>query len=82
MVHNISIISNIFIFSASNILRNLMVGDIVAVKCTDKFYRGKVIDIFENSCFSLYLIDSGYVLSASIDCIVDLPDTLKKVWTN
>ncbi|XP_050056969.1 uncharacterized protein LOC114132611 isoform X5 [Aphis gossypii] len=65
--------------NASNILRNLMVGDIVAVKCTDKFYRGKVIDIFENSCFSLYLIDSGYVVSASIDCIVDLPDTLKKI---
>jgi len=82
MVHNISIVSNIFIFSASNILRNLMVGDIVAVKCTDKFYRGKVIDIFENSCFSLYLIDRGYVVSASIDCIVDLPDTLKMVWTN
>jgi len=67
------------IFSASNILRNLNPGDIVAVKCTDKFYRGKVIDILENLCFSLYLIDDGYVISASIDCIVDLPDTLKKV---
>jgi len=74
MVHSIS-----FIFSASNILRDLTIGDIVAVKCTDKFYRGKVIDILENSRFSLYLIDNGYVVSSSIDCIVDLPDTLKKV---
>lgn len=74
MVHSVS-----FIFSASNVVRNLIPGDIVAVKCTDKFYRGKVIDILENVCYSLYLIDYGYVISASIDCIVDLPDTLKKV---
>ncbi|XP_022162071.1 uncharacterized protein LOC111027893 isoform X3 [Myzus persicae] len=65
--------------NASNILRNPTIGDIVAVKCTDKFYRGKVIDILENSWFSLYLIDNGCVISASIDCIVDLPDTLKKI---
>lgn len=79
MVHSISIILNTFIFSASIILRNLIAGDIVAVKCTDKFYRGKVIDILENAWFSLYLIDNGCVISASIDCIVDLPDSLKKV---
>jgi len=79
VVHSASIILNTFIFSASIILRNLIVGDIVAVKCTDKFYRGKVIDILENSWFSLYLIDNGCVISASIDCIIDLPDTLKKV---
>ncbi|KAL4112570.1 hypothetical protein QTP88_016325 [Uroleucon formosanum] len=65
--------------NASIILRNLIAGDIVAVKCTDKFYRGKVIDILENAWFSLYLIDNGCVISASIDCIVDLPDSLKKI---
>ena len=78
-MHSISIIFSTFIFLASNVLKNLIVGDIVAVKYTDKFYRGKVIDLLENSWFSLYLIDSGYVISASIDSIVDLPDTLKKV---
>ncbi|XP_015365660.1 PREDICTED: uncharacterized protein LOC107162970 [Diuraphis noxia] len=65
--------------NASNVLRILIPGEIVAVKCTDKFYRGKIIDILENLCFSLYLIDDGYVVSASIDCIVDLPDALKKI---
>ncbi|XP_026816248.1 uncharacterized protein LOC113555865 isoform X3 [Rhopalosiphum maidis] len=65
--------------NASYILRDLTAGDFVAVKYTDKFYRGKVIDILDNSCFSLYLIDSGCVISASIDCIVDLPGTLKKI---
>ncbi|XP_060870995.1 uncharacterized protein LOC132945306 isoform X4 [Metopolophium dirhodum] len=65
--------------NAPIILRNLIAGDIVAVKCTDKFYRCKVIDLLKNAWFSLYLIDNGCVISASIDCIVDLPDTLKKI---
>jgi len=53
-------------------------GDIVAVKCVNKFYRGKIFDVI-NECFSLYLIDTGYVVSASIDCIVDISPKLKKV---
>lgn len=68
-----------FIFIATNIQRNPIVGDIVAVKCTDKFYRCKIIDVLEKSYFCLYLIDAGYVISAEIDCIVDLSDSLKKV---
>lgn len=54
-------------------------GDIVAVKCVDKFYRGKIINVLDRSCFSLYLIDTGYVISASINCLIDLSETLKKV---
>lgn len=65
-----------------NIQRHPIVGDIVAVKCVDKFYRGKIIDILDQSCFSLYLIDTGYVISASIECIVDLLDDLKMVKIN
>jgi len=56
------------------------VGDIVAVKCVDKFYRGKIIDILDKSCLYLYLIDSGYVISASFDSLVDLSETLQKVY--
>lgn len=69
----------IFILIELSILRNPIVGDIVAVKCMDQFYRGKIIDTINSSCFYLYLIDFGYVISASIDSLVDLSDVLKKV---
>lgn len=68
-----------FFFVASKIYRDPIVGDIIAVTCLDKFYRGQIIDVLDVSYFSLYLIDVGSVISASIDCIVDLSDTLKKV---
>lgn len=70
-----------FIFIASSIQKYPIVGDIVAVKCTDKFYRCKIIDILDHSYFYLYLIDAGYVISANIDSIVDLSESLKEVWT-
>lgn len=52
------------------------------MKCIDKFYRGKIIDVLDETNCYLYLIDSGYVISASIDCIVHLSETLKKVLSN
>lgn len=71
-----------FSLIALNIQKNLTVGDVVAVKCVDKFYRGRIIDILDKLTYYLYLIDSGYVITAPIDCLVDLPDNLKKVPTN
>jgi hypothetical protein len=52
------------------------------VKCIDKYYRGKIIDVIDETNCYLYLIDTGYVISASIDCIVNLSETLKKVLSN
>jgi len=72
------IILFIFSFIVSNIYKTPVMGDIVAVKRLNTFYRGKVIDVV-NECFSLYLIDTGYVVSASIDCLVDISPKLKKV---
>lgn len=68
-----------FFFIASKIHRHPIVGDIVAVKCVDKFYRGQIIDVLDISYFYLYLIDAGSVVSASIDCLADLSNTLKEV---
>ncbi|VVC36208.1 Hypothetical protein CINCED_3A022077 [Cinara cedri] len=65
--------------TASKIDRIPIVGDIIAVKCVDKFYRGKIIDLLDDSNISLYLIDAGYVISTSTDCIVDLSKSLQKI---
>lgn len=66
----------------SSIQIDPIIGDIIAVKCIDKFYRGKIIDVIDESNFYLYLMDTGFVISASTDCIVNLSDTLKKVLSN
>ncbi|XP_050420950.1 uncharacterized protein LOC126833572 isoform X2 [Adelges cooleyi] len=54
--------------------------EIVGVKYSDKFYRGKIVDIlgYENEQnYVLYLIDSG--LTISTNTVIVLPQNLKEI---
>ncbi|XP_050543343.1 uncharacterized protein LOC126906674 isoform X2 [Daktulosphaira vitifoliae] len=58
--------------------KSIKLGEIVGVKYSNKFTRGKIINISGQN-FSLYLIDSGVTITTTLSAIVNLSPQLKEI---